>query len=95
MTTETETLEVTSVQVYPVKASSGKTKALARVVLMDQLQLTNLRVIEGSNGVFVGYPNDPSHKGEDYRQLFYPVTAALRNEIERVVLEKYEAVISE
>lgn len=90
---ELGTLQVTSCQVYPLKDAAGKTKALARVVLNEQLQLTGLRVIQGSVNLFVSYPNDPSYKGDDYRSLFYPITKALRDHIEAVVVEKYNEAI--
>jgi stage V sporulation protein G len=80
--------QVTSCQIFLVK-ELGKTKAMARVMLNDQLQLTGLRVVEGANGLFVAYPNDPAYKGEDYRSLFYPVTKELREHIEETVLTMY------
>ncbi|NLB64478.1 MAG: stage V sporulation protein K [Fibrobacter sp.] len=82
-------LEVTHAQVYPLKESTNKTRAMARVVLNDQLQLTGLRVVDGSNGLFVSYPNDPGYKGEDYRSIYYPITRDLREHIEEVLLQKY------
>lgn len=94
-TTETtpSTLQVTHVQVYPLKEALGKTKALARVVLNEQMQLTGLRIVEGSMGLFVSYPNDPSYKGEDYRSLFYPITKELREHVEIIVLRAYEEAL--
>lgn len=80
---------VTTMQVYLMDNPMGKTKATARVMLNEQLQLTGLRVVEGSYGLFIAYPNDPSYKGEDYRSLFYPVTRELREHIEQAVLAKY------
>ncbi len=85
-----DVLAVTNVQVHALKESLGKTKAFARVVLNEQMQLTGLRVVEGSNGLFVSYPNDPSYKGEDYRSLFYPLTKELREHVEHCVLEKFQ-----
>lgn len=89
---EFETLKITACQVFPINLD-GKLKAFARIVLNDQLQLTSLRIYEGAKGLFVSYPNDPAHKGNDYRQLFYPVTKELRNHIEEVILEEYKKTI--
>lgn len=83
-------LEVTHAQVYPLKESTSKTRAMARVVLNDQLQLTGLRIVDGANGLFVSYPNDPGYKGEDYRSVYYPITRDLREHIEEVLLQKYQ-----
>lgn len=89
-----QTLEITNLQVYPVKEPKGKLRAVARIVLADQLQLTGLRVYDGVHGLFVSYPNDTSRKGEEYHQIFYPVTSELRASIEKAVLEEYSAALA-
>jgi DNA-binding cell septation regulator SpoVG len=61
--------------------------------LDDQLQLTGLKVIQGANGLFVAYPNDPGYKGEDFRSLFYPLTKDLRNHIESTIIKRYWELI--
>lgn len=86
-------MTVTSCQVFILKETVGKTRAYARVTLNECLQLTGLRVVDGANGLFVAYPNDPQYKGEDYRSLFYPITRELRDHIEQQVLIKYQEAI--
>jgi len=86
-------LPISQIQVYVLKEAVGKTKALARVVLGEQMQLTGLRIVDGANGLFVSYPNDPSYKGEDYRSLFYPITRELRESIEEALVRKYHEVL--
>lgn len=94
-TTGFTTLQVTNVQVFPFKEgpSLGKIKALAQVVLNDQLQIRGLRVMEGEYGLFVGYPADPFYKGEEFRSVVAPITRALREHIEACVLDKYQQAI--
>lgn len=107
MTTETKTTEkdvsdtfdclaVTNVQVFPFKEgpSLGHLKGLATIVLNDQIQIRGLRVMEGENGLFVGYPLDPFYKGEDFRSIILPITRQLREHIDNCVLEKYQATIA-
>lgn len=86
-----ECLSVTSVQVFPFRdgARCGNILGLANVVLNDQLVIRSLRVMDGVNGMFVGYPNDPFYKDEDLRSIVFPMTKALREHIENCVLEKY------
>ena len=83
--------EISHVQVYPIREPKGKMRAFARVLLGNQLQLTGLRVFDGTKGLFVSYPNDPYHKGEDYRQLFFPTSGELRDAIEKAVLEEHRS----
>ena len=71
-------LAVTSVQVYPFREgpSMGHIKGLASIVLNDQFLIRGLRVMEGENGMFVGYPVDPFFKGDEYRSVCNPITKA-------------------
>lgn len=83
-------LVVTEVQVFPFKEDLGSTKAMANIVLNDQLVIRGLRVKEGVNGLFVSFPLDPFFKGEDFRSICYPLTRQLREHIEGCVIEKYQ-----
>ena len=83
-------MEITDVQVYPLNSNGeGKLRAFARIVVGGVLQLTSLRIYEGSRGLFVSYPNDPMHRGEDYRQLIYPIDKDFRLKIEETILKAY------
>lgn len=86
-------LAVTQVQVFPFKEgpSMGHMLGLASIVLNDQLQVRGLRIMDGDNGLYVSYPNDPFYKGEDFRSVCFPITRQLREHIETCVLEKYRA----
>ena len=88
-------LAVTQVQVCPFEEgpSTGKLLAMASSVLNDQLHIRGLRIMEGENGLFVGYPNEPFYKGEDFRSVCFPMTRQLREHIENCVLEKYQAFL--
>jgi len=88
-------LQVTGCQVYPLKDKLGKTRAIVRIVLSESMQMTGIRIVEGSQGLFVAYPNDPGYKGDDYRSLFYPLTRELRDHVESVVLKAYEDAIKD
>ena len=87
-------LKVTNVQVFPFKEGIGlgHMKGLATIILNDQIQIRGLRVMEGENGLFVGYPLDTFYKGEDFRTLVLPITRQLRDYIESTVLEKYNEI---
>ena len=89
-------LAVTQVSVWPFKEgpSMGHMKGLAQVVLNDQMLIRGLRVMDGEHGLFVGYPNDPFYKGEDFRSICNPITRKLREHIENCVLEKYQAAVA-
>lgn len=94
---EFDCLAVTNVRVFPFKegANLGHMKGLATIVLNDQIQIRGLRIMEGENGMYVGYPIDTFYKGEDFRTVCLPITRQLREHIENCVLEKYHALMDE
>ena len=91
-------LAVTQVQVFPFKFREGENlgnlKAMAHIVLNDQLVIRGLRVMDGVSGLFVSYPLDPFYKSDDFRSICNPITRQLREHIENCVLEKYQAAIA-
>ena len=90
---------VTDVRIIPIKQIDGltRTKALAEIVFNDQLLIRGIRVVEGENGLYISYPYTfhPT-KGEDGqpRSTVFPITNALRDHVEAVVLEKYNDTIN-
>ena len=90
-------IEVTKVDVYPFNEGAyiGRVKAIANIVLNDQIQVRGLRVMDGECGIFVGYPTDPFYKGEGFRNIVFPITSELRHHIEKSVLEKYDEATKE
>jgi stage V sporulation protein G len=87
MNETTYTTEVTQCQIYPLREPLGRTRAFARILINDCLQLTGIRIVDGSNGLFAAYPNDPS--------IFDPVTRELRDKIETLLIAKYEEAMNE
>ena len=88
-------LQVTSCQVFPFRCdlSMGKVKAMATIIINDTMQIRGLRVMDGENGLYVGYPVDPFFKGDEFRCVCFPITRAMREHIEAVVLEHYQKAI--
>lgn len=90
---------VTDVRIIPIKQIEGltHTKALAEIVFNDQLLIRGIRVVEGENGLYISYPF-PFHPttGEDGqpRSTVFPITNALRDHVEAVVIEKYQDTVN-
>jgi DNA-binding cell septation regulator SpoVG len=92
---ENNGLKITKISVYPVTGNSGRLRANVSIVLNDCLHLTSLKVYDGSGGLFVSYPVEHTKKGEDFRQIFYPVKKELREFIEDRILFEYSVITEE
>ena len=82
-------LAVTKVNVYPHQKEINGIRAIAKVVLNDQLIINGIEVCHGEAGNFIAFPKII---GAEQRSVF-PLTEQLREHIENCVLEKYQAEV--
>lgn len=70
---------------YPTE---GAIKGVCNVTINDEFCVRNLRLVEGSNGRFVAMPSYKS--GDEYRDIFFPVTKEARASIQEAVISEYD-----
>ncbi len=63
-------------------------RAIVSVTLNEQFVIHDVRIIEGSNGLFVAMPSKRTPNGE-FRDIAHPISAEARQEIEQSVLGVY------
>lgn len=89
---------VTDVRISPIRQIEGltHTKALAEVVFNDQLLIRGVRICEGENGLYIAYPCPfmPTMGDDGFKISVIPITKALRDHVEAVVIEKYQEVVN-
>ena len=90
---------ITNVSVYTLNDSNSKTVALATVTVADCLVLTGLKIVCGKKGMFVSMPqrklSKPDKNGNEYADIFFPVTHGFREELNNAVLDEYDKKIDE
>ncbi len=70
----------------------GKMRAIVSVTFNDQFVIHDLRVIEGSNGLFVAMPSKRTPSGQ-FRDIAHPIKTEMRAYVEEAVLDYYEREI--
>lgn len=83
-------MEITSVNVKPFE--EGKLRAVASIVLDNAFAVHDIKVIQGSEKLFLAMPNKRVPDGE-FKDIAHPINAELRRAIEEAVLKKYYAEI--
>jgi len=73
---------------YHIKEPKNKTVAFASVTVNDMIAINGIQVIDGKNGLFAQMPQTKDAKGE-YRDIAFPVTKELRQQLNDTVLAKY------
>lgn len=90
---------ITNISVYTLNDTNGKTVALATVTISDCLVLTGLRIVKGKKGMFVSMPqrklSKPDKNGNEYADIFFPVTHDFREELNNAILDEYDKKVDE
>ena len=84
---------ITDVRVRKV-AKEGKMKAVVSITIDDEFVVHDIKVIEGEKGLFIAMPSRKASDGE-YRDIAHPINSETREQIQSIILEKYEAALSE
>ena len=83
-------MEITEVKVFPV--NEEKLKAYVTIVLDECFVVRDLKIINGSTGLFVAMPSKKRADGS-YKDIAHPLDKGTRVMMEKRVLEAYLAEI--
>lgn len=85
-------MKITDVRVRKVAATEGKLKAVVSITIDDEFVVHDIKVIEGEKGLFIAMPSRKASDGE-YRDIAHPINSSTRENIQKLILEKYEAAL--
>lgn len=86
-------MQITDVRVKKV-AKEGKMKAIVSITIDNEFVVHDIKVIEGEKGLFIAMPSKKSLDGE-YRDIAHPINSDTRDNIQNIILEKYEQSLTE
>lgn len=74
-----------AVKVTPIGREDSSLKAVGRIYVNDVFVISNVRLIEGKNGMFVSMPDYRTEKYKDgkpiYREIVFPITKEFREKL--------------
>ena len=86
-------MQITDVRVRKV-TKEGKMKAVVSITLDDEFAVHDIKIIEGEKGLFIAMPSRKASDGE-YRDIAHPINSGTRENIQRLILQKYEEALTE
>jgi len=78
------------VRAYPIAEPKSNTVAFASITINDMIAINGIRVVDGANGLFAAMPQAKDKDGE-YRDIAFPVTKELRQQLNKAILDEYAA----
>ena len=88
-----KTMQITDVRVRKV-SSVGKMKAVVSVTLDNCFVVHDIKVIEGKERLFIAMPSRKTAEGE-FKDIAHPINTELRDELQTLILAKYEEALAE
>jgi len=85
-------MDITQVKVFRVEEE--RLKAYVSIVLDDCFLVSDLKVIQGPNGVFVSMPSKRKKNGE-FKDIAHPLNRETRERMEKRILSEYERIRTE
>ena len=82
-------MKITNVSIRKSDREDSRMKAIASVLLDDEFAVHDIRIIEGTKGLFIAMPSRKSADGE-YRDIAHPINSETRTKIQDLILAKYE-----
>lgn len=73
--------------------TEGRVKAIVSIILDGDFAVHDLKVIQGSERIFVAMPNRRSEDGR-YQDIVHPIFQLARTQLEAAVLNAYHAAVS-
>lgn len=80
-------MKITDVRIRKVEGE-GKLKAYVTITFDDCFVVHNVKVIEGSSGLFIAMPSRKTAGGE-YKDVAHPISPEFRGEIQERILDEY------
>jgi stage V sporulation protein G len=85
-------MEVTQVRVFPV--DEEKLKAFVSIIIDDCFVVSDIKIIQGNNGLFISMPSKKRKNGT-FRDIAHPLNSETRRDIEERVIAKYREVLAD
>lgn len=84
-------MQITDIRIRKVE-KEGKMKAVVSITIDDEFVVHDIKIIEGEKGLFIAMPSRKASDGE-YRDIAHPINSGTRENIQKLILDKYKAEI--
>ena len=87
-------MKITNVSIRKSDREDSRMKAIASVLLDDEFAVHDIRIIEGTKGLFIAMPSRKTSTG-GYKDIAHPISQEVRTMFEKEILDAYEEALNE
>ena len=86
-------MKISDIRVRLLAKDDNKMRATASFTIENCFVIHEIRIIEGSKGMFIAMPSRKTASG-DYKDICHPIDTATRASIEAQILEAYDRAVA-
>lgn len=86
-------MQITDIRIRKINLES-KMKAVVSVTFDNALVIHDIKVIEGTDKLFIAMPSRKTPEGE-FKDIAHPINMEMRDILEKSILEKYQTALIE
>lgn len=86
-------MNITNIRIRKLH-DEGKMKAIVSVTIDNAFVIHDIKIIDGSNGLFVAMPSRKVGE-EEYRDIAHPINSDARTSMQSMIFEEYQKAIVE
>ena len=84
-------MEITQVRVFPVE--EDKLKAFVSIIIDDCFVVSDIKIIQGNNGLFISMPSKKRKNGT-FRDIAHPLNNETRQRLEEQIIGEYRDMVT-
>ena len=84
-------MEITQVRVFPVE--EDKLKAFVSIIIDDCFVVSDIKIIQGNNGLFISMPSKKRKNGT-FRDIAHPLNNQTRQRLEEQIIGEYRDMVT-
>lgn len=84
-----QNMNITEIRVRLVKKEDSKLKAVASMTIDQCFVVHDIKVIQGTEGLFISMPSRKTPEGE-FKDIVHPINTATREMISKQIIAAYE-----
>lgn len=86
-------MNISDVRIRLAQREDSKLKAVASITIDDCFVVHDIKVIEGTESLFIAMPSRKTNEGE-YKDIAHPLNTETRELLKNIILKAYEAEVN-
>lgn len=82
---------ISDIRIFPINNKKSNCRAMVSVTLANVFRISGIKIMDGSEGLFVAMPS-AKNKKDEWHDICYPITKEFRKVMSDYILNAFDAL---